>query len=96
MLSRTELLLILIAGLFVIITLSVILQVGYFKLSHGKRIFKMAPLQHHFELKGWQEVTIVVRFWIIAGLFVAAALGVFYGDWLLHNGGAFPGAEALH
>ena len=94
-LSRTELLLILIAGLFVIITLSVIMQVGYFKLSGGKRIFKMAPLQHHFELKGWQEVTIVVRFWIIAGLFVAAALGVFYGDWLIHNGGAFPGAEAL-
>ena len=75
------------AGLFVIITVSVILQVGYFKLSGGKRIFKMAPLQHHFELKGWNEVTIVVRFWIIAGLFVAAALGVFYGDWLLSHGG---------
>lgn len=94
-LSRTELLLVLIAGLFVIITMSVILQVGYFKLSGGKRIFKMAPLQHHFELKGWREVTIVVRFWIIAGLFVAAALGVFYGDWLMHNGGAFPGQEVL-
>ena len=86
-LTRTELLLVLIAGLFVIITVSVILQVGYFKLSGGKRIFKMAPLQHHFELKGWNEVTIVVRFWIIAGLFVAAALGVFYGDWLLSHGG---------
>lgn len=95
-LSRTELLLVLIAGLFVVITMSVILQVGYFKLSHGKRIFKMAPLQHHFELKGWQEVTIVVRFWVIAGLFVAAALGMFYGDWLLFNGGAFPGTEVLH
>jgi len=86
-LTRTELLLVLIAGLFVVITVSVILQVGYFKLSGGKRIFKMAPLQHHFELKGWNEVTIVVRFWIIAGLFVAAALGVFYGDWLLSHGG---------
>src|SRR3712207_8939332 len=50
-----------------IITLSVILQVGSFKLT-GKRIFRMAPLQHHFELVGWGEVTIVIRFWIIAGL----------------------------
>ena len=86
-LSRTELLLVLMAGLFVMISASVIIQVGYFKLSGGKRIFKMAPLQHHFELKGWKEVTVVVRFWIIAGLFVAAALGVFYGDWLLSHGG---------
>ncbi|GAA1345583.1 phospho-N-acetylmuramoyl-pentapeptide-transferase [Kocuria palustris] len=88
-LTRTELLLVLIAGLFVLITVSVILQVGWFKLSGGKRIFKMAPLQHHFELKGWQEVTIVVRFWIIAGLFTAVALAVFYGEWLISNGGAF-------
>ncbi|WP_144792812.1 phospho-N-acetylmuramoyl-pentapeptide-transferase [Kocuria palustris] len=87
-LSRTELLLVLIAGLFVIITVSVILQVGWFKISGGKRIFKMAPLQHHFELKGWQEVTIVVRFWTIAGLFTAIALAVFYGEWLISNGGA--------
>ena len=84
--TRTELLLVLIAGLFVLITVSVILQVGWFKLSGGKRIFKMAPLQHHFELKGWQEVTIVVRFWIIAGLFTAIALAVFYGEWLSLNG----------
>ncbi|WP_047690370.1 phospho-N-acetylmuramoyl-pentapeptide-transferase [Kocuria sp. ZOR0020] len=88
-LSRTELLLVLIAGLFVLITISVILQVGWFKISGGKRIFKMAPLQHHFELKGWQEVTVVVRFWIIAGLFVAVALAVFYGEWLISNGGTF-------
>lgn len=86
-LTRTELLLILIAGLFVIISLSVILQVGYFKLSGGKRIFRMAPLQHHFELGGWAEVTVVVRFWIIAGLFTMLALGIFYGDWLLSHGG---------
>lgn len=88
-LSRTEVLLVLIAGLFVLITVSVILQVGWFKISGGKRIFKMAPLQHHFELKGWQEVTIVVRFWIIAGLFTAVALAVFYGEWLISNGGSF-------
>lgn len=87
MLTRTEVLLILIAGLFVIISASVIIQVGYFKLSGGKRVFKMAPLQHHFELEGWKEVTVVVRFWIIAGLFVALALGIFYGDWLLSHGG---------
>ncbi|NHU84413.1 phospho-N-acetylmuramoyl-pentapeptide-transferase [Kocuria sp. JC486] len=88
-LTHTELLLVLIAGLFVVITISVILQVGWFKISGGKRIFKMAPLQHHFELKGWQEVTVVVRFWIIAGLFVAVALAVFYGEWLISNGGTF-------
>jgi phospho-N-acetylmuramoyl-pentapeptide-transferase len=81
-LSRTELLLVIIAGLFVLISLSVILQVGFFKLSGGKRIFKMAPLQHHFELKGWAEVTIVVRFWILCGLFVAAGLGIFYAEWV--------------
>jgi len=79
---RTELLLIAIGGLFVIITLSVIIQVGFFKLSGGKRIFRMAPLQHHFELKGWGEVTIVVRFWIIAGLSVATGLGLFYAQWV--------------
>ena len=82
-LSRTELLLVILAGLFVIITLSVIIQVGYFKLSGGKRVFKMAPLQHHFELKGWAEVTVVVRFWIIAGLCVALALGIFYAEWVV-------------
>lgn len=82
-LSRTEILLVVLAGLFVIISLSVIIQVGYFKLSGGKRVFLMAPLQHHFELKGWAEVTIVVRFWILCGLLVAAAAGIFYGEWVL-------------
>jgi phospho-N-acetylmuramoyl-pentapeptide-transferase len=82
-LSRTELLLVILAGLFVMITLSVIIQVGYFKLSGGKRVFKMAPLQHHFELQGWAEVTVVVRFWILAGLFVAVALGIFYAEWVV-------------
>ncbi len=81
-LTRTELLLLIIGGLFVLITLSVILQVGYFKATKGKRLFRMAPLQHHFELKGWAEVTIVIRFWIIAGLCVATGLGVFYAEWV--------------
>ena len=61
---------------------SVIVQRIYFKLTHGKRIFLMSPLHHHFELKGWDEITIVIRFWIIAGLCVAAGLGVFYAEWV--------------
>ncbi|MGH3096185.1 MAG: phospho-N-acetylmuramoyl-pentapeptide-transferase [Streptosporangiales bacterium] len=80
-LTRTELLLLVLGGLFVVITLSVVIQVGVFKMSH-RRVFRMAPLQHHFELVGWNEVTIVVRFWIVTGLFVAGGLGVFYGRWL--------------
>ncbi|QEO13191.1 phospho-N-acetylmuramoyl-pentapeptide-transferase [Agromyces intestinalis] len=80
--TRTELLLILIGGLFVIETGSVIVQRVYFKLTGGKRIFLMSPIHHHFELKGWAEVTIVVRFWIIAGLLAAAGVGAFYFEWL--------------
>ena len=81
-LTRTEFLLAILGGLFVIITMSVILQVGYFKISGGRRIFRMAPLQHHFELKGWAEITIVIRFWIITGICVAAGLGIFYAEWV--------------
>lgn len=82
-LSRTQLLLVVMAGLFVMITLSVIIQVTFFKLSGGKRVFLMTPLHHHFELKGWEQVTAVARFWIIAGLFVAVALGIFYAEWVV-------------
>src|SRR5215472_15494550 len=78
--TRTDLLLLLLGGLFVIITMSVVIQVGSFKLTH-KRVFRMAPLQHHFELAGWAETTIVVRFWLIAGMFVALGLGIFYVGW---------------
>lgn len=81
-LSHTELLLVLIGGLFVIEAGSVILQRVYFKVTHGKRIFLMSPIHHHFELKGWAEITVVVRFWIIAGLLVAAGVGTFYLEWL--------------
>ena len=81
-LTRTELLIVLLGGLFVLIASSVIIQVGYFKMTR-KRVFKMAPLQHHFELVGWGEVTIVIRFWIIAGLFVGLGLGVFYAEWVV-------------
>ena len=80
-LSRTELLLVFTGGLFLIVTGSVILQRAYFKLTHGKRIFLMSPLHHHFELKGWAEITVVVRFWLIAGLFVATGVGIFYLEW---------------
>ncbi|MCW2586298.1 MAG: phospho-N-acetylmuramoyl-pentapeptide-transferase, partial [Frankiales bacterium] len=76
-LTRTEFLLALLGGLFVIQTLSVILQVGFFKATKGKRLFRMAPLHHHFEMLGWEEITVVIRFWLIAGIFVAAGLGVF-------------------
>lgn len=80
--SRTELLLLVLGALFVIETLSVMIQVGVFKLTGGRRVFKMAPLHHHFELKGWAEVTVVIRFWIICGIAVAAALGIFYAEWV--------------
>ncbi|MFG2196056.1 phospho-N-acetylmuramoyl-pentapeptide-transferase [Streptomyces sp. NPDC048639] len=78
--SRTQLLLALLGGLFVLITLSVIIQVGSFKTT-GKRVFKMAPLQHHFELKGWSEVLVVVRFWTVQGVCVIVGLGLFYAGW---------------
>jgi phospho-N-acetylmuramoyl-pentapeptide-transferase len=80
--TRTELLIIILGGLFVMITLSVIIQVASFKATR-RRVFRMAPLQHHFELLGWQEVTIVIRFWIISGLFVALGLGLFYAEWVV-------------
>jgi phospho-N-acetylmuramoyl-pentapeptide-transferase len=81
-LTRTELLIILIGSLFVIVAGSVILQRIYFKLTKGKRIFLMSPLHHHFELKGWAEITVVVRFWLIAGLGVAVGIGFFYLEWV--------------
>ncbi len=78
--SRTEFLIALLGGLFVLITMSVVIQVGSFKMT-GKRVFRMAPLQHHFELKGWSEVLVVVRFWIIQGMCVIVGLGLFYAGW---------------
>ncbi|HEV8566636.1 MAG TPA: phospho-N-acetylmuramoyl-pentapeptide-transferase [Actinoplanes sp.] len=81
MATRTTLLSIIIGGLFVIVTMSVVIQIISFKTT-GKRVFRMSPLQHHFELAGWSEVNIVVRFWIIAGIAVAIGLGLFYSDFL--------------
>jgi phospho-N-acetylmuramoyl-pentapeptide-transferase len=79
--TKTQLLLFVLGGLFVIITASVIIQVGYFKMT-GRRVFRMAPLQHHFELLGWAETTIVIRFWLISALCIALGLGIFYVSWL--------------
>jgi len=64
--TKQEIMLVLVGGLFVIEALSVIFQVSFFKMTRGKRIFKMAPLHHHFELKGWPEPKVIVRFWIIS------------------------------
>jgi phospho-N-acetylmuramoyl-pentapeptide-transferase len=89
LLTSTHLLLILLGGLYVIITMSVILQVFSFRVF-GKRIFRMAPIHHHFELAGWPETTVIVRFWIITGITVAIGVGVFYGDWAVANEGVLP------
>ena len=77
-----KLLAVTIGGLFVLIVSSVVIQVGSFKLT-GKRVFKMTPLHHHFELSGWGEVTIVIRFWLIAGLFAGIGMGIFYAEWVV-------------
>ena len=87
LMTRTELLLIVLGGLFVAVTMSVMLQVSWFKVTRrvtgtGRRLFLIAPLHHHFEQLGWQEVTVTIRFWIIAGLCAIAALGIFYSEWL--------------
>ncbi len=81
LLTNTHLLLVLLGGLYVMETLSVILQVASFRML-GRRIFRMAPIHHHFEMKGWPETTVIVRFWIVAGMAVALGLGFFYGDFI--------------
>ena len=72
--TRQELVLFIMGGVFVMETLSVILQVSYFKITHGKRIFLMTPIHHHFEMKGWKETQVVVRFWIITIVLVLIGL----------------------
>jgi phospho-N-acetylmuramoyl-pentapeptide-transferase len=80
-LTRTELLLPFIGGLFLITAVSVILQVGSFKLT-GRRLLRMAPLHHHFEMIGWPEIQIVVRLWVVQGLCIAVGLTLFYAEWV--------------
>ena len=79
--TNTALLLPLICGLNVMETVSVILQVGSFRMT-GRRVFRMAPIHHHFELGGWPETTVIIRFWILAGLCTALALGLYYADFV--------------
>jgi phospho-N-acetylmuramoyl-pentapeptide-transferase len=74
-LTKNELVLLLVGGIFVVEVLSVIIQVGSYKLRHGKRVFRMAPIHHHYELKGWEEPKIIVRFWLITVLLALFALG---------------------
>jgi len=81
LLTRTQLLLPIMGGLFVLETLSVVIQVISFR-GFKRRVFRMAPIHHHFELGGWPEFTVIVRFWLIAGLFVAFGLGLFYADFI--------------
>ena len=85
--THTELLLVVLGGLFAMITLSDVVQIGWFKFTRirtgtGRRVFRMAPLHHHFELGGWEEMTIIVRFWIVGGLAVAFGMGLFYADFI--------------
>ena len=83
--TNTQLLLVVLGGLFVIETTSVIVQVIAFR-GFGRRVFKMSPIHHHFELAGWPEFTVIVRFWILAGLTVAIGLGLFYTDFIARGG----------
>ena len=84
---KQELLLAVVGGVFVLEAVSVILQVLSFRMT-GKRIFLMSPIHHHFELAGWKENTVIVRFWLFSGICVALAIGIFYADFLhlLGNG----------
>lgn len=86
LLTNTHLLLGIIGGLYVMETLSVIIQVAGFRWFGGRRVFRMAPIHHHFEMKQWPETTIITRFWILAAIGVALGLGFFYGDFLASGG----------
>jgi len=86
MTTKTEFLLAVLGGIFVIETLSVMAQVFSYRLL-GRRVLRMAPLHHHFEVGGWDEITVLVRFWLIAGLSVALGLGLFYAEFLARGGG---------
>ncbi|MGH4024470.1 MAG: phospho-N-acetylmuramoyl-pentapeptide-transferase [Pseudonocardiaceae bacterium] len=84
--TRTELLLVVIGGLFVVEALSVVLQVAVFRTAR-RRLFRMAPFHHHFELAGWAETTVIIRFWLLAAICCALGVGVFYSEWLQAAGG---------
>ena len=83
--TSTQLLLVLLGGLFVLETTSVIVQIISFR-GFGRRVFRMSPIHHHFELAGWPEFTVIVRFWIIEGMCVAIGMGLFYADFIARGG----------
>ncbi|GMQ93474.1 MAG: phospho-N-acetylmuramoyl-pentapeptide-transferase [Acidimicrobiia bacterium] len=89
LLTNTQLLLVVLGGLYVMETVSVIMQVISFR-AFGKRIFRMAPIHHHFELRGWPETTVIIRFWILSGMTVAIGIGLFYADWVSGAGSIVP------
>ena len=84
--THTEFLTVILGGLYVMEAMSDVIQVGYFKMTH-KRVFKMAPIHHHFELEGWTETKVVVRFWMIELIFVLLALTIFYGKKIVEEAG---------
>ena len=84
--TRTELLLVVIGGVFVVETLSVALQIIVFRTTR-RRLFRMAPFHHHFELAGWAETTVIIRFWLLAAMCAALGLGLFYSEWLTASSG---------
>ncbi|MDK1009594.1 MAG: phospho-N-acetylmuramoyl-pentapeptide-transferase [Actinomycetota bacterium] len=89
LLTNTQMLLLIIGGLYVVETLSVIAQIISFR-GFGRRVFLMAPIHHHFELKGWPETTVIIRFWILSGIMVAMGVGLFYADWVAGPGSIVP------
>ena len=84
--TRTELLLVVIGGVFVVETLSVAMQIVVFRTTR-RRVFRMAPFHHHFELAGWAETTVIIRFWLLAAMCAALGLGLFYSEWLTASSG---------
>jgi phospho-N-acetylmuramoyl-pentapeptide-transferase len=84
--TRTELLLVVIGGVFVVEALSVALQIVVFRTTR-RRLFRMAPFHHHFELAGWAETTVIIRFWLLAAMCAALGLGLFYSEWLTASAG---------
>ncbi|MDN5857361.1 MAG: phospho-N-acetylmuramoyl-pentapeptide-transferase [Pseudonocardia sp.] len=86
MVTRTELLLVVIGGVFVVEILSVALQIAVFRTTR-RRVFRMAPFHHHFELAGWAETTVIIRFWLLAAMCAALGLGLFYSEWLTASAG---------
>ena len=86
MVTRTELLLVVLGGVFVVEALSVVLQVAVFRTTR-RRPFRMAPFHHHFELAGWAETTVIIRFWLLAAICCARGLGLVYSEWLAASGG---------